>query len=116
MKSHTIAVALVGAVLGAGGLWYYERQKGNKLVINNAFFNHKGYTSLMKLSPHYYNITSMESVQSNPASPTSITPWVVAPDQGNAMEINAGWTAVPDSYSATVSNAWLQEEAQGAHL
>ena len=108
---------LTGIVVGAAGWYYYERSKNNEPIINDAFFNNKGYTSMMKMDPRYYNITSMEGVTSNPAAPSAIADtWALGAEQGNAMMVSAGWTDYPDSYSATVSNSWLQEEAQGAHL
>lgn len=108
---------IIGALIGATGFYFYEKKKAPKNVINNAFFNNKGYTNMMKLSPIYYNGTSTESVGSNPGASNAIaTPWVLPAEQGNAMEISAGWASIPDTYSAKVSNAWLQQEAQEARL
>ena len=118
MESKNVVVGVVGLGVGALGFYFYEHyRKSTKPITVGAFTNNKGYTSLMKLSPQYYNATSMEGAAHQTASSNGIlTPWVLGAEQGNAMEVNAGWTSVPDSYSANVSNAWLQEEAQGARL
>ena len=115
--SHLI---LGGLALGGVAIYFYHN-KQNPITkgINDAFTNSKGYTNMMKLSPDYYNTTSMEGAAdyTNSFNGLSIVDtWGLPAEQGNAMQVNAGWTDVPDTYSARVSNSWLQGEAQGAHL
>lgn len=116
MKTSTIVIG--AGVLGVAGYYYYRKTKKSSVPTTvGAFSNNKGYTAMMKLSPQYYNSTSMEGAATQTASAGGIlTPWVLGAEQGNAMEVSAGWTDWPDSYSAKVSNAWLQSEAQEARL
>ena len=116
--SHTLLIGFGGLVLGAGAYYYYEHGiKKAPPVTVGAFTNNKGYTAMMKLSPQYYNATSMEGAAHQTASSNGmLAPWVMPAEQGDAMEVSAGWTAVGDSYSAKVGNAWIQQEAQEARL
>lgn len=110
---------IIGGLLAAGlGYYYYEKNKKSIPTTVGAFSNSKGYTSMMKLPPEYYNTTSVEGLGTNPATynPGTAAPWVLGSNGGDGMEVSAGWTSVPDLYSVTVSNNWLQSEAQGAHL
>lgn len=116
MKASAIWTG-VGSVAVVGGVWYfYEKSKAGKPPTAGAFFNTKGYTSLMKLSPNYYNNTSTEGASQAVANNNSAEPWTVAANTGNGEQLMGAWTDSPDTYSATVSNQWLQGEAQGAHL
>ncbi|HEY1645954.1 MAG TPA: hypothetical protein VGF75_06340 [Candidatus Saccharimonadales bacterium] len=113
---------LVGAiVLLVGGYAYYWKKSSKTVVSQNALSgNTKGYSDLMNLSPKYYNNTSTESASDKTETfsdaAVAATPWTLGLNGGNAMEVSAGWTASPDTYSSTVSHAWLQEAVSGSHL
>jgi len=115
---------LCTGVLLLGGFFVYKEYKGRSVtqspVIQNAFFNKKGYSDMMKLHPNYYNSTSTEGVESSPAdynSETGInTPWVLGVNGGNGSEVSAGWTGWPDAYAANVGNNWKEQINAGSHL
>lgn len=119
-KEHCLFIGAGILILGSA-YYYHAKRKGVSVTNVGAMTGHfKGYTKMMKLPPEYYNSTSIEGGSFNTedynSEKTYITPWTLGSNGGNAELINAGWTSFPDTYSAKVSNAWLQQEAQGAHL
>ncbi len=119
MKKELTVFGVIAA-LGVGFVLYYKKSTAGQQVNRGAITgNFKGYTSLMKLPSRYYNATSMENQAPAVAtySPGSIVDsWGLGSNGGNAEVYSNGWQAMPDSYSAEVSNAWLQSEAQAARL
>jgi hypothetical protein len=121
MKKDNVCIAL-GGVVFVGLAYYLHKSKPSSPVSRNILSgNTKGYSNLMKLSPRYYNSTSTEGVPADSAENMSdatvgLTPWTLGHNGGNGMEISAGWTADPDTYSAKVSHSWLQEAVSGSHL
>ena len=111
---------IIGTALLAGvGFYFYEKKTGNSLGdVVTTMTQKPGYTSMMKLPPSYYNNTSTEGVDNAPtfASAGVNGSWALPADPGNAMTVSAGYGTYGDKYSSTVANAWLQGEAQGAHL
>jgi hypothetical protein len=122
MEKETRVVAGVTLIFAAW--WGYKHfKKPSTPKLQNALSgNLKGYTSLMKLSPNYYNATSTESVTSLYQGPDTYsdpmlpTPWVLPAEQGNAELVSAGWTNWGDAYSARVSHQWVQQAVAGSHL
>jgi len=115
-------VFIGGAVVLFVGVAYYfhKKDKSTTQISRSALSgNLKGYSDMMKLSPTYYNNTSINGLSGsqNPfPDPTIVTPWTLGFNGGDGSEISAGWTNDPDTYSATVSNDWLQEAVSGSHL
>jgi hypothetical protein len=112
-----------GIVLLAGGYYIYTKKVASKTPISrNALSgNTKGYSNLMNLAPKYYNTTSTEGsgidqAQNFSDAAVAGTPWTLGSNGGNAMEVSAGWTNSPDTYSSNVSHAWLQQAASESHL
>ena len=116
MKTSTL---VIGGVVVAGLGYLYFKKNGISLASANltTMTTKPGYTSMMKIGPQYYNSTSMEGNATATQSSNGVpTPWVMPAEQGDAMTVSAGYGAYGDKYSSTVANAWLQGEAQGAHL
>jgi len=120
---HGIGTGLVVLALGGAGFWIYTKKGHSAVVVQNALVTNRGYSDMMKVSPTYYNASSFQAEPIKGADRYGDdpwfdvpTPWVLGPNAGDGMEVVGGWTDSPDAYSATVSNSWLQGEAQGAHL
>ena len=119
--TNTKIIPWISLVALAGVGYFIYTKKSNPKKINTIIGNNNaGYSSMMKLSPKYYNTTSMEGSSdytANYNSDTGIpTPWVLGVNGGNGSAVNAGWTAFPDTYAARVGNNWKQSEAQEARL
>ena len=119
-KEHGL---LVGSILLLGGGFYFYWNKSTKkspVSQNILSGNTKGYSDLMKLSPRFYNQTSTEgnADQSENFSDAAMaaSPWTLGHNGGDATEINAGWTDFPDTYAATVAQAWQRDAVSGSHL
>lgn len=120
MKKEPLVLFGVIALLVVGYFEYYKKATSKTPVVRGPMGgNFQGYTSMMKLPPNYYNATSMGNYAPvvaaySPGNP--LDTWSLGSNGGDGAQINGGWQAMPDSYSSEVSNAWLQCEAQGAHL
>lgn len=121
MKTHHL---LIGVVLVGGGYWYWIHKKMPKspTVVSALGGNMKGYSSLSKTPPEYYNATSFNGMTTPETFDGGIeqgvnmsTPWTLPAEQGNAMQVNAGWTNFPDTYSAKVSHLWQQQLVDASH-
>lgn len=111
----------IGVLAVGGAIAYHFFRPGNATpqVIRDAFFNKQGYGNLMKLTPAYYNNTSTEGASDDTQSfgeTYQPATWTLPAEQGNAMEVSAGWTAVPDDYAARVANTWITTANSGSHL
>lgn len=121
MKQNHFLLGAVVLLLG-GYAFYYKKVTKSTVVTTGALSgNLKGYSNLMNLSPKYYNTTSTEGTGSQKAEDFSdaamaANPWTLGHNGGDAMEISAGWTDFPDSYSAVVSHSWIQQAVDGSHL
>jgi hypothetical protein len=121
MKAHHCLGGIIVVLAGGFAYYWHKTTKKSGPVSHNILSgNTKGYSSLMKLSPRFYNQTSMEGNSDQTENFTdaamSATPWTLGHNGGDAMEISAGWTDFPDSYSAIVSHAWQQDAVSGSHL
>lgn len=117
-KEHCLALGLV--VLGAGYWLYWHKNMGNKTHRGALTGNHKGYTSMMKIHPNYYNATSVEggawfTNEFNPDTGAP-TPWVLGHNGGDGSLINAGWTNWGDAYADRVSQQIKATAVAGSHL
>ena len=115
--AHKKGVLPVGSMPTASGKKQIDRSAAS------GFF--KGYTSMMKTPPEYYNNTSTEGAAMFTEGSGSVTtdsgyeiptaPWAMGTNGGNASQISAGWTSVADTYSAKVSSFWQQQAVAGSH-
>jgi len=126
-KHYKIITGIV--VAGVGFIAYMEAKKrmvGGPTAVSAIGGNMKGYTSMMKTPPEYYNASSMEGNAFNTQSFESAgdsyfyngdgtTPWTLGHNGGDGSMVSPGWTADPDTYSAKVSSFWQQQLVAGSH-
>ena len=118
LKVHHVGL-ITGGVLLIGTFLYL---RSHKAVKGTGALNGQptGYGNEMTLTPSRYSPTSFQGAENLNAfyedDYTIPVTWSFGENGGNGMDVNAGWTAYSDAYSARMSNNWLQSEAQGAHL